>query len=58
MLIHDSEYEMEFILEPVKPVLDEIKPRNANQIRRMIEKRAEIKQLRELLDDSEFNDLD
>lgn len=58
MLIHDSEYDLDLIPEPAKPGLDSSKPRDAYQIRRMIERHAEIKQLRDLLGDPDFNDLD
>lgn len=59
MLIQDSEYELEFIPEPKRTFsMIESKPRDAYQIRRTIEKRQEIKRLRDLLGDPDFNDLD
>lgn len=59
MLIQDSEYELELIPEPTKAFnLIESRPRDAYQIRRIIERHAEIKQLRDLLGDPDFNDLE
>lgn len=59
MNMHDSDFDIELLPDPVKTLNeDQFRPRDAYQIRRTIERLAEIKQLRDLLGDPEFNDFE
>jgi len=59
MHIQDSDFDLDPIPEPAAAMrTDEPVPRDAYQVRRMIERRVEIKRLRDLLGDPEFNDLE
>jgi len=57
MHIQDSDFDLDLIPEPAAAMrADEAVPRDAYQVRRMIERRAELKRLRDLLGDQDFND--
>ena len=59
MHIQDSDFDIDLVSEPIKSSsTDEPVLRDAYQIRRMIERLSEIKQLRALLGDPEFNDFE
>ena len=59
MQIQDSDFDLDLISEPAGAmVADAPIPRDAYQVRRMIERRAELRRLRDLLGDPEFNDLE
>jgi hypothetical protein len=59
MHIQDSDFDLDLISELAGAMgVDEPIPRDAYQVRRMIERRVELKRLRDLLGDPEFNDLE
>lgn len=58
MHLNDSDFEADLILESTKAFGADMGPKDAYQTRRMIERRAEIKRLRELLEDPTFIDFD
>jgi hypothetical protein len=58
MQIQDSDFDLDVVPESPVTIAHDPAPRDAYQVRRLIERRAELKRLRELLGEPELGDFD